>query len=241
MMDFNGKKALVTGGTRGIGRAIASRLQELGAQVTVTGRAADASADLGTLDYVAADFSDSDSTSRFCELVAGMPDLDVVVNNAGINHIERIEDYPAERFDEVTAVNYTAVYLVAQAAARSMLASGRPGRIVNIGSIWATNTREGRSAYCAAKAGVAGMTRAISTDLAPHGIVVNTVSPGFTLTELTERSLGPEGIDEVSGQIPMKRLAEPAEIAEVVAFLASSSNSYLTGQNIIVDGGFTNV
>ena len=113
--------------------------------------------------------------------------------------------------------------------------------MVNIGSIWATNTRIGRSAYCAAKSGVLGMTRGISADLAAHGILVNTVSPGFVLTELTKGTMGEEGIAEISAQIPAGRLAEPREIAEVVAFLASQNNTYLTGQNIIVDGGFTNV
>jgi NAD(P)-dependent dehydrogenase (short-subunit alcohol dehydrogenase family) len=241
MIHFEGKKALVTGGTRGIGRAIAERLNELGAEVIVTGRSEQAPAELGSLGYLGVDFSNKACTLRFCEEVAAMGDLDIVINNAGINHIDRIEDYPEDCFEEVMAVNYAAVYRVSQAAARSMLASGLKGRIVNIGSIWATNTREGRSAYSASKAGVAGMSRAIATDLASKGILVNTLSPGFVLTELTERTMGPEGIAEVPSQIPAGRLADPAEIAEVVAFLASSNNTYLTGQNIIVDGGFTNV
>jgi 3-oxoacyl-[acyl-carrier protein] reductase len=233
MINFEGKKALVTGGTRGIGRAIAERLSELGAEVVVTGRSEQPPEGLGNLGFLCVDFSNKEATISFCDKVAAMPDLDIVINNAGINHIDRIEDYPEDRFEEVMAVNYAAVYRVCQAAARSMLASGRSGRIVNIGSIWATNTREGRSAYSASKAGVAGMTRAIATDLAPKGILVN--------TELTERTMGAEGIAEVSEQIPVGRLAQPAEIAEVAAFLASANNTYLTGQNIIVDGGFTNV
>ena len=241
MINFEGKKALVTGGTRGIGRAIAERLSELGAEVVVTGRSEQPPEWLGNLGFLCVDFSNKEAITSFCDKVAAMPDLDIVINNAGINHIDRIEDYPEDRFEEVMAVNYAAVYRVCQAAARSMLACGRSGRIVNIGSIWATNTREGRSAYSASKAGVAGMTRAIATDLAPKGILVNTLSPGFVLTELTERTMGAKGIAEVSEQIPVGRLAQPAEIAEVAAFLASANNTYLTGQNIIVDGGFTNV
>lgn len=241
MIDFSGQNALVTGGTRGIGHAIAIRLRDLGAEVAVTGRSAEAPSGLDGFGYLGVDFGDRESTTRFCAEVAAMRDLTVLVNNAGINHIDRIENYPMDRFDEVMEVNYAAVYRVAQAGAQAMLAAGLTGRIVNIGSIWATNTRVGRSAYCASKAGVLGMTRGISADLAPQGILVNAVSPGFVLTELTERTMGPEGIKEVSAQIPMRRLAQPKEIAEVVAFLASPSNTYLTGQNIIVDGGFTNV
>lgn len=241
MIDFTGQKALVTGGTRGIGLAIAQHLLALGADVIVTGRANEKPAGLDGFDYLAVDFGSRESTQLFCKEIAALEELTVVVNNAGINHIDRIEDYPEERFDEIMEVNYAAVYRVSQAAAKVMLASGVKGRIVNIGSIWASNTRMGRSAYCAAKSGVLGMTRGISADLAANGILVNAVSPGFVMTELTRRTMGEKGIAEVAAQIPAGRLAEPQEIAEVVAFLASQNNSYLTGQNIIVDGGFTNV
>ena len=134
--------------------------------MVVTGRSEHTPVDLGALKYLNVDFSNKESTARFCLKVEAMQDLDVVINNAGINHIDRIEDYPEERFEELMAVNYAAVYRVSQAAARSMLSSQTQGRMLNIGSIWATHTREGRSAYCASKAGVAGMTRALATDLA---------------------------------------------------------------------------
>lgn len=241
MIDFVGQKALVTGGTRGIGHAVATCLQELGAEVIVTGRSAEKPSGLDSFTYRDVDFSSAQSCHHFCEELADMKDLNVVVNNAGINHIDRIEDFPEERFDEIMQVNYASVYRVSQAAAQSMLRSKIAGRIVNIGSIWASNTRVGRSAYCASKSGVLGMTRGISADLAESGILVNTVSPGFVMTELTRRTMGEKGIAEVSSQIPAGRLAQPQEIAEVVAFLASKRNTYLTGQNIIVDGGFTNV
>jgi len=207
----------------------------------VTGRSEQAPDDLGAFQFMDVDFSNKESTARFCLKVEAMQNLDVVINNAGINHIDRIEDYPEDRFEELVAVNYTAVYRTSQAAARSMLRSQTQGRMLNIGSIWATHTREGRSAYCASKAGVAGMTRALATDLACKGILVNTLSPGFVQTALTEKTMGQDGIKEVCEQIPAGRLAMPEEIAEVAAFLVSGNNTYLTGQNIIVDGGFTNV
>jgi len=241
MIDFKGAKTLVTGGTRGIGLAIASRLKALGADVKVTGRSPEAPEAARGFGYLTADFSTPEGTDRCVEAVRSMSGLAVLINNAGINKIHRIEDFPAGDFDEITQVNYTAVYRVTQAAAQLMLEEKTAGRVVNIASIWATQARIGRSAYCSAKAGLLGMTRAVSVDLAAQGILVNAVSPGFVNTELTARTLGPEGIAEVSGQIPAGRLAEPTEIAEVVAFLASPNNTYLTGQNIIVDGGFTNV
>lgn len=207
----------------------------------MTGRSKQAPDDLAALKYLNVDFSDKESTARFCLKVEAMQNLDVVINNAGINHVDRIEDYPEDRFEELMAVNYSAVYRVSQGAARSMLRRQTQGRMLNIGSIWATHTREGRSAYCASKAGVAGMTRAIATDLACKGILVNTLSPGFVQTSLTEKTMGQDGIKEVCKKIPAGRLAMPEEIAEVAAFLVSGNNTYLTGQNIIVDGGFTNV
>ena len=120
MINFEGKKALVTGGTRGIGRAIADRLNELGAEVIVTGRSEQAPAELGPLQYLGVDLSDKEATLLFCEKVAAMGDLDIVINNAGINHIDRIEDYPEDCFEEVMAVNYAAVYRVSQAPASNI-------------------------------------------------------------------------------------------------------------------------
>lgn len=241
MRSYEGAKALVTGGTRGIGRAVASRLKQLGADVTVTGRAPTAPGLAGGFGYLQADLSSREGTELAVDSLRAMSGLTILVNNAGINKIHSVEHFPPEEFDEITQVNYTAVYRLTQAAAQVMLAEKTAGRIVNIASIWATHTRIGRTAYCAAKAGLLGMTRSVSTDLAGHGILVNAVSPGFVRTELTARTLRPDGIAEVSKQIPLGRLAEPDEIAEVVSFLAGPNNTYLTGQNIIVDGGFTNV
>jgi 3-oxoacyl-[acyl-carrier protein] reductase len=170
-----------------------------------------------------------------------MHNLSILVNNAGINRIQLLPDFTEEDFDEITETNYRAPYLVMQTVARVMIRDGVPGRIINIGSIWALQTKAGRTAYCGSKAGLLGMTRAAATDLAPHGILVNAISPGFVETDLTSSTLGPEGMKEVARQIPLGRLAQPIEIAKVVAMLASSDNTYLTGQNIIVDGGFTNV
>jgi 3-oxoacyl-[acyl-carrier protein] reductase len=239
--SLHGEVALVTGGTRGIGHAIASRLLELGAKVIITGRNEAPAAGLEMFSYLQADFSGRAQAEAFTLVVEGIEDLSILVNCAGINEIHRLEDFPSQVFDEIQDVNTRAPYLVMQAAARNMITGARSGKILNIASIWASHTKVGRSAYCTSKSAILGMTRAASADLASKGILVNALSPGFIATELTERTMGPSGIMEVQAIVPMGRLGKPEEIAEVAAFLVGSGNTYLTGQNIIVDGGFTNV
>ncbi|NCD34517.1 MAG: SDR family oxidoreductase [Spartobacteria bacterium] len=241
----NQKTALVTGGTRGIGAAIAAILEQAGFSLIVTGTTQDAEHAYnlcyeGRRRYIQADFSDKNSLHSFIETVKTLNRLDVCVNNAGINIIKPVDDVSEEEFDRLTAINYKAPYFISQAAAYVMKKENG-GRIVNIASIWSTHTKAGRSIYCASKAGLAGMTRAIATDLAKDNILVNCVSPGFTLTDLTRESLTDEELYKLEAQVPLGRCAKPAEIAKLVAFLCSEDNTYITGQNITIDGGFTNV
>lgn len=239
------RTVLVTGATRGIGAAIAAAFEAEGAEVWVTGTNAEQVAELDRATttgrrYVHADFSDRESTLRFAAWVEGLDRLDVCVNNAGINIIKPLAETVIDEFDRLTDINYRAPYLVCRAAAQVMMRQRR-GHIVNIASIWSVVTKAGRSQYIASKSGLAGITRGVATDLAPYGVVVNTVSPGFTLTDLTRSSLSDAEIEAIGAQIPMRRMAHPEEIARVVTFLASPANTYLTGQNIVVDGGFSNV
>ncbi|QVL50111.1 MAG: SDR family oxidoreductase [Thiocapsa sp.] len=241
MITYENSTVLVTGGTRGIGASIASLLSDLGAKVIVTGRHSQQPGNLSSDSYVSVDFSCRSSLSTFLEIVETGPAISLLVNNAGINLINPITEITIADFDEVSEVNYRAPYLIMRAAARNMIKHRIPGRVVNISSIWATVTKTGRSAYCAAKSGVLGMTRAAAIDLASHGILVNAVSPGFVMTDLTIATLGKDGMQAMASQVPVGRLASPDEIARVVAFIGSSQQTYITGQNIIVDGGFTNV
>lgn len=246
LIDLTGKIALITGGTRGIGKAIADKFLSAGASVILTGTNPAEIARLNKENksdrvlYVQADFSDSASMSSFAEFIASYSKIDILINNAGINKIDINTDTTTEDFDLLNNVNLKAPYIITREVSKLMKAGGY-GRIVNITSIWSTITRSGRSLYTTTKWGIAGLTKTLAVELAPYNIIVNSVGPGFTLTELTAGTNTKEEIERISEMIPMKRMALPEEIANLVLFLSSDLNTYLTGQNLIVDGGYTNV
>ena len=237
---YDGKVAVVTGGTRGIGRSIAELLHDSGADVIVTGTSQHAPNELPSyLRYEQLDVQYDESLSRFVSAVASMKRIDVLVNNAGINIIERIDEVSMANFTKVLDVNLKGPFVLIQAAINVMKRNG--GRVLNIGSIWSRVTRQGRTSYIVSKSALDGLTRAAATDAAEWNILVNTLSPGFVDTDLTRKSLNEAQIRELQEKIPIGRLADPAEIAWLAAFLCSERNTYLTGQNIIIDGGFVNV
>jgi 3-oxoacyl-[acyl-carrier protein] reductase len=241
-LDLSGKTAVVTGGTRGIGRAIALRLAELGASVIATGTSPEPSEPLPESDliqYRQLDLLRDDSTTAFCEFLEGS-DVDVLVNNAGINRIDSFTEVKPEDWDDIVRVNLRGVFQLSQAAASAMR-RGSGGSIINIASIFGVVTREQRSVYTTTKSGLIGMTKTMAVDLAADGILVNAVSPGFIETDLTRGVLGEAGMAEVAKTVPLGRLGQPDEIAEVVTFFASDLNTYMTGQNIVVDGGYVDV
>jgi len=218
------KRVLVTGASRGIGRAIAQKFENAGCIVSAPSRKE-------------LDLSDSASLESFIEKNEAAS-FDILINNAGINKIAELDAITMEAFDEMLQVNLKAPIRLGQAFAESMKKK-KFGRIVNIGSIWAMISKPGRLTYSASKAGLIGATRTLALELAPYNILVNTVCPGFVDTDLTRQNLGERGIEEVKKLIPAGRLASVDEIAEVVYFLGSESNTYITGQYIVVDGGYT--
>jgi len=235
---LGGKRALVTGATRGIGHAIALRLIEDGAEVFATGTRPDGTPPPGSA-YLAADFSDAAATEAFAGQV-GELDLDILINNAGINKINPFAEINPEDFARIQQVNVTAPFLLCRAVLPGMRAKGW-GRIVNISSVWGKVVKEYRGAYATSKFAIDGMTTALAAEVAADGILANCVAPGFIDTELTRRVLGPDGIAELAARVPMRRLGQVEEIAELVAFLAGVKNTYISGQNIAIDGGFTRV
>ena len=246
-MDFSGKTALVTGATRGIGASIASQLHQSGAHVILTGTKENEIASLNKthakdprLDYLQADFSDRSSLDTFLTKLSQYERLDICVNNAGTNRITLVEDTEPADYDFLTDINLRAPYLISREVGRNMKAANY-GRIVNIASIWGVITKAGRSVYTLTKHGLIGLTKTLSVEMAPYNVLVNAVSPGFTMTELSKATLSDADIKAITTTIPMQRFAEPEEMARVVLFLVSDLNTYLTGQNIVVDGGFVNV
>ncbi len=235
---LTGRKALVTGGTRGIGAAISARLFADGAAVTVTGRRMEAKAPEGCI-YRAVDFTDRVAMERFAEEVENL-DFDILVNNAGINKIGAFDKVTPADFDLIQQVNLRAPFLLCRAVLSGMRKK-KWGRIVNISSIFGKISKELRGPYSASKFALDGLTVALAAEVAEEGILANCVAPGFIHTELTRTILGEAGMTEIATSVPMKRLGTPEEVAAFVAWLVSPENTYLTGQNVAIDGGFTRV
>lgn len=214
--------ALVTGASRGIGAAIAEVLFREGVQVLAPSR-------------MEMDLAVPESIEHYVSTVAGP--IDILVNNAGINFLAGIDELDSATLNATLQINLTAPLLLMRLVAERMKAN-RYGRIVNLSSIWSIVSKERRVAYAASKSAINGVTRTLALELGPHGILVNAIAPGYVNTELTRQNNSPEQILAVSNNIPLHRLAEPGEIAEMVAFLCSEKNSYMTGQILVIDGGY---
>jgi 3-oxoacyl-[acyl-carrier protein] reductase len=167
-----------------------------------------------------------------------LPTIDICINCAGINVIGDLHTISEETYDDIMQINVKAPFLISQYVSGYMK-SGYTGKIVNISSIWGEKTISKRLCYTTSKAALIGMTKTLAVELAKYNILVNTVSPGFTDTDLTRSILSKSAINELIEKVPLQRMASPDEIANTVLFLSSDLNSYITGQNIIIDGGFS--
>jgi NAD(P)-dependent dehydrogenase (short-subunit alcohol dehydrogenase family) len=230
------KKALVTGGTRGIGAATAKALLQDGYEVIVSGSSPNGRVLEGCA-YEACDFSDPVAVDVFAATISKW-ELSVLINNAGINKIGPLQEYDPSDFARIQQVNVTAPFKLCQAVVPGMC-KRQHGRIVNITSIYGVVSRVGRSAYSVSKFGLFGLTRALALEVARDNVLVNGLAPGIVETALARQMLGEKGLSEIITRIPMGRLAAPEEIARTVRFLCSEDNTYMTGQNIVVDGGYT--
>ncbi len=236
-LNFENKTVLVTGATRGIGAAIATAFRRAGAKVIGTGTHATLSDSFD--EYFQADFTDVAQISACADFVR-RTEPDVLINNAGINkNLPFIEIDPMV-FQRIQQVNVFAPFSLCQAAIPSMQRKGW-GRIINMSSIWGKIGKEHRAAYSASKFALDGLTLSLAAEHAEDGILANCVAPGFTNTELTQEMLGEEGIRRILTTVPIRRMAGVEEVARFVVWLGSSENSYITGQNIAIDGGFSRV
>jgi 3-oxoacyl-[acyl-carrier protein] reductase len=247
-MQFQGKVALVTGASRGIGRAVAVHLAREGAAVfcssTKAGGCAETLAAIAALpgavpaQALVVDVADPASVETLAKDVlerAGR--LDFLVNNAGITRDGLFLRMSSDDFDAVLGTNLRGAFLVCKAFARAM-AKARGGRIVNIGSVVGLTGNAGQANYAASKAGLIGLSKSLAQELASRGITVNVVAPGFIATDMTS-VLTEEVKTAMLAQIPLQRFGEPEDVAKVVSFLCSDAAAYVTGQTVVVDGGMT--
>jgi len=237
-LGMNYKKVLITGGTRGIGYAIAEAFLEQEAEVHVTGTKKDGKGPHGSI-FHSCDFSNSENLENLCEKVQRI-NVEVLINNAGINKTGAFVEFSPEDFLSIMQVNLYSAFRLIQAVLPGMI-SKKWGRIINITSIFSIVSKEFRAPYSASKFGMDGMTASLAAEVAESGVLVNSVAPGFIDTELTRKVLGEKGMREMATKVPIRRMGSPKEVARLVLWLASNENTFVSAQNIAIDGGFTRV
>jgi 3-oxoacyl-[acyl-carrier protein] reductase len=218
------KTVFITGASRGIGKAIGERFEREGYLIVAPGRAE-------------LDLSSVDSVKAYLSRNSGLQ-ADVLINNAGENKVNSIDRISLDDWQRILTTNLTSAFLLTQAAAPHMVAR-KWGRVINISSIFSLLGRPGRAAYSASKSGLNGLTRAAALEYGPSNILVNAVCPGYVETDMTRQNNSAETLRALSAQTALGRLAAPEEIASLVFHLGSEQNTYLTGQTVVIDGGFS--
>lgn len=218
---INKKRVLLTGASKGIGKAIYEELKYDFEVISPTRQ----ELDLNSLNSINEYFKYNTS-------------FDILINNAGINIIKDLESIEDEDIQRINQINLIAPLKLIQNCTKYMKKNNQ-GKIVNISSIWGVRSKEKRTLYSSTKFGIIGQTKALARELAEYNILVNAICPGFTATDLTMQSLSKKELEDIINQIPIRRMAEPKEIAKSVKFLISSDNTYITGQTLVIDGGYT--
>jgi 3-oxoacyl-[acyl-carrier protein] reductase len=213
----------VTGASRGIGRAVATRFEAQGAHVLTPTRRE-------------LDLADRSAPERYLSHI-DRP-IDILVNVAGVNFLAGLPETTDDLLSTTLEVNLAGPMRLARAIVPGMAERGW-GRVVNVSSIWGVVAKERRLPYTVSKTGLNGLTRALAVEFGPGGVLVNAVAPGFVMTEMTAQNNTPAELETIARGLPLRRMAQPEEIAELIAFLASSRNSFMTGQVVVCDGGYS--
>lgn len=248
LFNIEGKKAIVTGGGRGLCRAMAEALHEAGARVLIIGRdehtLAQAAREMGAegspVLYEAGDLGELDRIEELYERSAEkLGEPDILVNGAGVQYRAFAEEFPFAEWQKIINVNLSAVFALSQLAGRSMLARGY-GKIINVASMTSFFGSERIPAYTASKGGVAQLTKALSNEWAGRGVCVNAIAPGYMETALTKdiKTTNPRYYEEITGRIPARRWGRPDDLKGITLFLASAASDYVSGAVIPVDGGY---
>lgn len=237
-LDLSNKTAIVTGGSRGIGQAIALAFLDQGARVIVAGNEPETAWCQGQkgCDYRTVDLLDEHSVEQFITEIKRLETIDILVNSAGIHIPKSLFDLTDNDWARVIGINLLGAMKLMRVAGAKMKQTGK-GRILNISSIAGIVSKPTSSAYSASKSGLIGLTRAAALELAPHNVLVNALCPGTTNTDMVKTLLTNEQVDAIEASVPLKRLARPEELAAFALFLCSDMNTYITGQTIVVDGG----
>ncbi|KKC33616.1 glucose 1-dehydrogenase [Devosia psychrophila] len=248
LFDLTGKRALITGSSRGLGLAMATALANAGAAVVLNARdgvalgaaAHDLAATGATVNAVAFDVTNRDSINEAVNHIEDeIGPIDILVNNAGMQFRSSLEAFPPEKFDQVIATNLTSVFNVSQPVARHMISRGT-GKIVNICSLLSELSRPSVAPYAATKAAVANITRGMAVDWAKHGLNVNGIAPGYFATELNDALLKDDKFNAwIESRTPMGRWGQPEELGGAIVFLASEASRFVNGHILYVDGAFT--
>lgn len=248
MFDLTGKRALVTGSSRGLGYAMAAALAGAGASIVLNARdevalgaaAHDLAQTGATVNAVAFDVTSRDSVNEAITYIEDeIGPIDILINNAGMQFRSTLEAFPPERFDQIIATNLTSVFNVTQPVARQMISRGA-GKIINICSLLAEVSRPSIAPYAATKAAVANFTRGMAVDWAKHGLNVNGIAPGYFATELNDALTKDDKFNTwLEGRTPMGRWGQPEELGGTAVFLASEASRFVNGHILYVDGAFT--
>jgi len=226
LIDFKNKDVLITGSSKGIGKELKRSFEKLGAYVHgFSSKQFDLTTNLGI--------------EGICNYINDLKKIDILINNASINFKELLINLKKEDYEKIININLNAYTFISKSAVKKMIENHTKGRVINISSIVSNRVFEGRTPYTMSKHAIIGLSKSLSQEYSKYGILTNSVSPGFTITDLTKSMLSEKKIRELTSRIPIERMAVPKDISNVVVFLCSKYNTYITGQNIICDGGFS--